>query len=250
MGTVCSPSFSLGRIITALTLFAISFGYVEAAVVVYLRATYEPLHQRLYPDRPPTDLFPIIRLEQLEAAGPEYVQRLYTELAREAATLLMLAAVAFAAARNARQWFAAFGIAFGVWDIFFYIFLRVLIGWPASLFDWDLLFLLPLPWVGPVLVPVIVALSMIAAGAFVLWREARGRPIAFTRAHWMAIISGGALIVVAFCWDFRHIMAGGMPNPFNWPLFAVGEALGMTAFVHGAGQKPAGRCGEPDRSVS
>jgi hypothetical protein len=220
------------RTLTALALFGISFAYVEAAVVVYLRASYEPLHQRLYPERAPTDLFPIIRPDQLEAAGPEYPGRLYTELAREAATLVMLASVALAIAGNVRQWLAGFLVAFGVWDVFFYVFLFVLIGWPASLFAWDLLFLLPLPWVGPVLAPLIVALSMIACGVVILWRESRGRPVHLARSHWAAILAGGAIIVIAFCWDFRHIMAGGYPRSFNWPLFGLGETLGVVAFLH------------------
>lgn len=232
MGNTPSQSFGLARALTALTLFGISFGFVEAAVVVYLRVTYEPLHQQLYPDRPPTDLFPILRPEQLADASPVYTQRLYTELAREAATLIMLAAIALAAARNARQWLAAFAIAFGMWDIFFYISLRVLSGWPTSLLDWDLLFLLPLPWVGPVLAPVIVALSMIVAGAIVLWCEARGQPLALTRRHWATIFCGGAIIVIAFCWDWRNIMAGGCPRNFNWLLFILGEALGILSLAH------------------
>ena len=63
-------SFHLRRTLIALVLFGISFAYVEASVVVYLRASYEPLHQRLYPERAPTDLFPILRPDQLDAAGP------------------------------------------------------------------------------------------------------------------------------------------------------------------------------------
>jgi hypothetical protein len=220
------------RALTALILFAIAFGYVEAAVVVYLRVSYEPLHQWLYPDQAPTDLFPILAWEQLEAAGPEYVQRLYTELAREAATLVMLAGVALTVAHTIRQWFAAFMIVFGVWDIFFYVFLRVLIGWPASLFDWDLLFLLPLPWVGPVLAPVVVSLSMILAGCIILWRESTGRPLRLTASHWITILIGGVALVSAFCWDYRNILQEGLPNPFNWPLFAFGEFVGLAAFLH------------------
>ena len=92
------------RVIVALFSFGITFGYVEAAVVAYLRASYEPLHQRIYPDRPATDLFPILRLDQLDAAGPQYRERLYIELGREAATLVMLAAVALAVACNLREW--------------------------------------------------------------------------------------------------------------------------------------------------
>ena len=174
---------------------------------------------------------------QLEAAGPQYVQQLYTELVREAATLVMLAAVALAVARNLREWFAAFVVAFGAWDVFFYVFLRVMTGWPVSLFDWDLLFLLPLPWVGPVLAPVLVALAMIAAGLALLNREASGRPVLLSRGHWSAISTGGLVVIVAFCWDWRNILAGGLPNPFPWPLFAFGLLLGLAGYLHARSQR-------------
>src|SRR5262249_41148126 len=154
-----------------LVLFGTSFGYVEAAVVVYLRAHYEALHQRLHPERTPGDYFPILTLEQLHAAGPEYARFLYTELVREVATMLMLAAVSICVAGNFRQWLAAFMVAFGVWDLAYYLSLTLLIGWPDSLFDWDLLFLLPVPWAGPVWAPVAVALVMVGAGGVLLWRE-------------------------------------------------------------------------------
>jgi len=226
------PNSRLLRTFAALLAFGVSFGYVEAAVVVYLRASYEPLHQRLYPDRSPTDLFPVILPQQLEAAGPEYVHRLYAELAREAATLVMLAAVGLAVARNVREWLAAFVVAFGVWDICFYFWLCVLIGWPASLFDWDLLFLLPLPWVGPILAPTLVALAMIGAGTIVLLRESSGRPVRLGTGNWAATASGGLFVVIAFCWDWRNILSGGLPNPFHWPLFALGLGLGLSGLIH------------------
>ena len=87
----------------------------------------------------------------------EQQKTLFIEIGREAATMLMLAAIALAVARNTRQWTAAFAIAFGVWDIVFYACLKLLLGWPASLFTWDILFLIPVPWVGPVLAPVLIS---------------------------------------------------------------------------------------------
>jgi len=217
----------LARVLTGLLLFGLSFGYVEAAVVAYLRPLYQPLHGRAA-----DDLFPLVTLQQLAAAGSHYPRLLATELLREAATLLMLAAVALAAASNFRQWFAAFLIAFGVWDIFFYVFLKVLLDWPASLLTWDLLFLLPVPWVGPVLAPVLVALAMIGSGVITLWREADGRPIRLGWSHGAILVLGGLLIVTAFCWDYQNILASGLPNPFNWPLFILGLAIGVGGFLH------------------
>lgn len=224
---------NLGRTLIALLLFGVSFGYVEAAVVVYLRAIYEPMRMGLVPDARPGELFPLLRLEQIEAAEPQHVRTLISELGREAATLLLLAAMALAIARNFCQWFAAFVVAFGLWDIFYYVFLKVLIDWPESLFTWDILFLLPVPWVGPVMAPMLVALSMIAAGVVVLWLEWRGRPVRPGWADWTAIVVGGLLIVAACCWDFRNTAAGGEPNPFNWWLLAAGEVVGLAGFVQG-----------------
>ena len=235
--------FHLGRVLTALLLFGMAFGYVEAAVVVYLRALYEPMRQRLEPGRDPGQLFPLVRLDQLEAEGPQHVRRLMTELGREAATLVILAAAGLAVAHNVHQWLAVFMIGFGLWDIFYYVFLKLLLDWPASLFTWDILFLLPAPWVGPVLAPVLVSASMIAAGVTILQRESVLRPILFDRLHWTFIIGGGLTIAASFCWDFRNTSAGGWPNPFNWPLFALGESVGAAAFVHAAlrrGRQPSG----------
>jgi hypothetical protein len=220
------------RVLTALVVFGVAFGFVEAAVVVDLRAHYEPLHRRLFPDRPADDLFPMLRVEQLRAAGPVYMRLMAVELAREAATIAMLAAVALGVARNAREWLAAFAMAFGAWDLAFYGSLKLLLDWPRSLWTWDLLFLLPVPWVGPVLAPGLVAATMVAAGAVVIGREAMGRPVRIGLGGWAAIVGGGLILVAAFCWDFRNTMAGGLPNPFHWPLFALGEGVGLAGFLH------------------
>src|SRR5258708_5891646 len=107
------------RAVAALFLFGISFGYVEAAVVVYLRAIYDPIRRHLHPERGPNDLFPLITSQELAKTGPENPRRLVIEIGREAATMLMLGAVALAVARNIHDWIAAFAIAFGVWDICF-----------------------------------------------------------------------------------------------------------------------------------
>jgi hypothetical protein len=226
---VARPHFV--RSLAAIVAFAVAFGYVEAAVVVYLRALYEPIHQRLHPDRPSDDLFPVIRLDQLEAEGTAARRQLDIEVIRELATLVMLGAIGLAVGRTFHEGFAAFVVAFGIWDIFFYVFLKLLIDWPDSLLTWDLLFLLPVPWTGPVLAPVIVAGSMVGSGIVVLAREDGKMPVRLTRGEWAAVCTGGILLVSAFCWDFRNILGGGVPNAFHWPLFAVGEILGLAGFL-------------------
>jgi hypothetical protein len=225
---------SFRRELSALLLFGVAFGYVEAAVVVYLRTIDEPARRHARPERAADDVFPLSQPADWRQSGLEPVcwRIVATECAREFATLLMLAAVALAHARNLRQWFAGFMIAFGVWDILYYVFLKVLIGWPASLWTWDILFVLPVTWAGPVVTPVLVAGEMTIGGSLILWSEAAGTPVRFGRGHWAAILGGGLIVVTAFCWDFRNVVAGGMPNPFNWPLFILGNVLGIAGFLH------------------
>jgi hypothetical protein len=218
------------RVIAGLVLFSVTFGYVEAAVVAYLRTIYTPLHAHFYPGSA-SEIFPLLSLEQLRTLGPEHLLRLKTELGREFATLLMLAGAAVIAARNMREWAAAFLICFGIWDITFYLFLKLLLQWPASLLTWDILFLLPVPWTGPVITPVLVSLSMIGSGLILLWREYHGRPVRITGVRWGLILLGGLLIFAAFIWDFRNTASGGNPNSFNWILFLAGEAVGLLSFA-------------------
>jgi hypothetical protein len=234
------------RTVAALFLFGISFGYLEAAVVVYLRAIYDPIRHRLHPDRPAGELFPLISPQELADAGPENPRRLLIEIGREASTIAMLAAIGLAAGRNFSQRMAAFAIVFGLWDIFFYVFLRLMIHWPQSLFTWDILFLIPLPWVGPVLAPVIIATTLVVCGVVSLGLGGvRARPL-----DWMAMIVGGLIVILAFVWDFRNTTAGGLPNPFNWPLFLAGEAISLAAFVSAVWRQVSRESRKPLDSVS
>jgi len=216
------------RTVAALFLFGISFGYLEASVVVYLRAIYDPIRQQIHPGRQPGELFPLISTEQLAAAGPEHPRQLAIEVGREAITILMLAAFGLAAGRNFNERMAAFAVAFGLWDIAFYAFLKLMIHWPASLFTWDILFLIPLPWVGPVLAPCLVSLTLIVCGLISL--KMGGLPA--SPLAWAGMIAGGIGVILSFVWDYRNTMTGGLPNPFNWPLFLASEALAVAGFIY------------------
>jgi hypothetical protein len=222
----------LARVLLSIILFGIAFGCVEAAVVVYLRTLGEPVREKVLAGQAHDEVFPLLTLEQWRDAGMDFTPLAITELTRELATMLMLAAIGLACARNTRQWLAGFMIAFGVWDIFYYVFLKLFVGWPASLWTWDLLFLIPVPWSGPVITPVLVSLAMIGAGLAIFKREADGIAVQLSPADWTAIVGGGLVIIVAFCWDFPHTARGGMPHPFNWPLFLVGLAIALSGFVH------------------
>jgi len=101
------------RTVAALFLFGVSFGYLEAAVVSYLRDLYDPIRRQIHPERSKGELFPLITAEQLRDSGAGNTRRLLTELGREASTLIMLAAIGLAASRRPHQWVAASLIAFG-----------------------------------------------------------------------------------------------------------------------------------------
>ena len=119
----------------------------------------------------------------------------------------MLAAFALIAGRNFNQRMAAFAVAFGLWDISFYAFLKLMIHWPDSLNTWDILFLIPLPWIGPVLAPVLVSAALIVCGLISLIRG--GIPARLP--HWLFMIAGGLVVILSFVWDFRNVIAGGEP---------------------------------------
>ncbi|MER3474533.1 MAG: hypothetical protein C4335_10995 [Armatimonadota bacterium] len=147
------------------TLFAIAMGYVEAAVVVYLRTLY-------YPDGFPIPVrlgvIPIrfTRIPEFERRMPQSILR--TEIGREVATIVMLASLALLVGKTPLQMLAVFLLAFGVWDICYYLFLKVLIRWPESLKTLDVLFLIPVPWTGPVWLPVSISALMVIVGVAIL----------------------------------------------------------------------------------
>lgn len=218
-------------------LFAVAFGYVESAVVVYLRVVYDPIRASLHPEQPAESLLPLITVEELREVDPTHIRNLVIELGREAATILMLVVVALLATRRRGEWLAMFMINFGVWDITYYLGLKAMIGFPASLLTWDILFLLPTPWLGPVLAPVIVSLSMIGAGLVMLARTSRGRPLQAKWFHWVGIVAGGLIVIASFCKDYAGTLSGEMPEEFSWLIFGCGELVGLAAFAHALGMK-------------
>jgi hypothetical protein len=150
----------------------------------------------------------------------------------------MLSGGGLLAARERGQWIAGFAIAFGVWDISFYVFLKVLLDWPASLLTWDILFLIPVPWVGPVLAPVIVSAVMIVCGFIALRRDWDGRPIDATSSHWIGLIAGALVIIASFTWNYRTLIAGAPPEHFNWILLVAGLLAGVGTFAHAWLKRP------------
>jgi hypothetical protein len=171
---------SLGRLI-ALIFFGIAFAYIESAVVVYLRAIF-------YQDG---FNFPLTAFEEIAGFGPYLV----TEIGREAATLVLMFTASYMLGRNLRRRIAYFLTIFAVWDIFYYVWLKVLIDWPASILDWDVLFLMPAVWAGPVLAPIITSLTMLVI-ASVLFSS---RAIEITKPRLIGFIAAVLMIVILFC---------------------------------------------------
>jgi len=197
-----------------LTVFAVAMAYLEAAVVVYLRLLYYP----------GGFTFPLVIIPGSQAL---------IEIGREIATLIMLWAAGRLGTRGGWPGFAGFMFVFGVWDIFYYVWLKALLGWPASLLTWDVLFLVPVPWIAPVLAPILVSLSLIGAAVASEILGARGRPLRASVGEWLGVAAAGLLVILSFTWDAKEIVGGRVPTDFRWALFAVGEALALALLVRG-----------------
>ena len=194
-------------------LFAIAMAWLESATVYYLRVLVGRL-----------DPYQANPLPIHGALGP-------VELVREVATLVMLLCVGMLAGRTWQTRLAYSAIAFGVWDIFYYVFLKVIYDWPKSLFDWDILFLLPLPWWGPVLAPVSVASLMILWGTLVSQRRSEPSHTSLT-STWVLASIGIVLALYTFMADALHVAHQGvdatrmvLPKTFKWSVFVVALAL-------------------------
>jgi hypothetical protein len=196
------------------TIFATAMGYLEAAVVFYLRTMVD----RLQPYQPE----PLPNFAHL--AGPE--------IAREFATMVMLLTIGWIAGRTWRGRLGFALLTFGIWDIAYYIFLIPLTNWPNSITDWDILFLIPLPWWGPVWSPISIALLMIAFGLLSTILEQGEPPIWPRRAANILCFIGIFIALYVFMADALSVASQGeqalrnlLPSTFNWPLFTAGWLL-------------------------
>jgi hypothetical protein len=191
--------------------FAIAMAWVEAASVFYIRALVD-------------------RIEPYQADPlPIHGVLGNVELWREAATLVMIATLGVLAGRTWRRRAGYAALAFGVWDIFYYVFLRLISGWPRTLLDWDILFLLPVPWWGPVLAPVSIALVMILWGTLATQsRDGVRDPRWASTLGWVGIVLALALFMID-AWlalpHGREAVLQVLPTTFNWLLFWVALLL-------------------------
>jgi hypothetical protein len=138
--------------LAAVAIYAAAMAVVEAMVVYYLRRLFALQYAAVF--APGRFSFPhaYLRHEQI----------------REAATIVMLLIVAYLAGRGLLQKLAYFLFAFGVWDIGYYVALKIMLGWPPSLGTRDLLFLTPRQWWAPVWEPLLASTAFIIVGSLLL----------------------------------------------------------------------------------
>lgn len=214
-------------------LFALAMGSLEAIVAWYLRLLYYPTGFS----------FPIVSM-------PEVV--LLAEMVRETATIVMIASVALIAGNNKIQRASLFFFIFGIWDICYYLGLKILTGWPDSLFTWDILFLVPFPWTAPVLAPVICSLLFVAFGGTVFIMNSRGFEFTPGWRDALPVSAGLVIILITFlsdCFKVIRDAAGAaghsflpgrdvadaisryVPERYNWMLFLTGTGIIIISFL-------------------
>jgi len=208
--TFSEPLKRTFKILFIVVVFSIAFGYIEAAVVVYLRQIFHP----------DGFTFPMT----VFGASPLFKRFLLTEIGREAATIVLIFTGAWLSGHNLQQRFAYFMIIFAVWDIFYYVWLKVLLDWPASIMDWDILFLIPVTWASPVLYPVLISITLIGFAIVILCRCSYGQP-------WLAFSTSGLVVVLSFCLPGLHITEQEYASYFYRTLFAAGYLLGLVVFL-------------------
>jgi hypothetical protein len=219
------------RTLILLFIFSIAMGFMESAIVIYLRELYYPAGFNF----PLTVIPPNIAI---------------VEITREAATLIMLLTIALLTGRTTFQRLAYFLFCFAVWDLFYYIFLKIFLNWPESLFTWDILFLIPVPWIGPVIAPCILSLTMITLTLLIPLAEKNKVDLTLKKSEWSLFILGTVTIIYSFITDYIGLAskAGSglsaeekqnlfsefgsyVPHQFNWVIFFVGEFLLILAIL-------------------
>ncbi|MCF8327680.1 MAG: hypothetical protein K9I29_05250 [Bacteroidales bacterium] len=217
------------------TIFGVAFAMIETAVVIYLRELYYPEGFG----------FPL-KVSGMEVMG--------VEMYREFATLLLLVSGAILAGKTGKERFAWFIFAFAIWDIFYYVFLFVFLGWPQSLLTWDVLFLLPFTWVGPVIAPIINSLTMILLAVVIVHFERIKKYVIIRFYHWFLLLAGAVVVIIAYVEDYLEYMlqeftVGGLlgkanideildfasnyvPDHFKWWIFSIGAGIHLLVIFH------------------
>lgn len=206
---------------TALWVFALAFGWIEAAVVVYLRE----VHLRELALRGTSDF---AGLQVTLVSLPDRLVGM--EMVREVCTIILLSAGAWLAGRRGRDRAGAFLLSFGIWDLTYYAVLKGVAHWPNSLTAWDILFLIPLPWVAPVWAPIVIATLFVGAGTYLFWTAEREKSYRWTDAA--ILMAAAVLTTTAFLVEARAAIDHRAPQHFPVWLFSAGVVLAAAWFVH------------------
>lgn len=197
-------SHSVKTRLISVSLFAIAMGFLEAICVVYLR-------QILLPPDGSLNSIPFTNFN------------FTVEIIREITTMVMLTTVAILAAYNWRTRLAMFFLAFGIWDIFYYIGLKIFLNWPATIVEWDALFLVPVNWYGPVLAPVLISMYFIIVSIVIVFREATGKKLHITIPVILLQLLTFVVWYYSFTKDSSVISEFGYESAtYSWLLFVLG----------------------------
>lgn len=228
---------SFTKKITWLTLFSVAMGFMETAIVIYLRKIYYPQGF----------CFPLIPVE------PDIA---LVEFLREAATIIMLLGIGLLAGKTASQKFSFFIYCFAIWDLVYYLFLKIFLNWPGAWSAWDILFLIPVPWVGPVWAPCVVAITMILFAVVINYKVEKGYEARIRGTEWMLFIVGSLVIIASFITPYMsYLKQKGasawtlnssrelfdeirqfVPDAYNWMLFVMGEVILLAGLALYAGR--------------
>jgi hypothetical protein len=217
-----------------LLLFAVAMGFMEAIIVLYIR-------EISYPEG---FVFPL---------NPLPTSLMKAELIRELSTMVMLLTVAWLTGKTFLRRLNAFLFLFGIWDIFYYVALRLFLDWPESLLTWDILFLIPVIWIGPVLAPLICSVTMILMAICFEWLKTKNKITSLRWYELMIIFTGAIIIYITFTYDFSMIILKGnylsellslaentqfnkiltnyIPEKFKWGTFTVGITIIVFASI-------------------
>lgn len=196
-----------------IAVFSVAMAYLEAAIVVYLRMLFYPEGFQFPLKIMPTSTF-------------------FIEFGREFATLVMLVVIGYLSGKTRIERFFYFIFCFGIWDIFYYVWLKVLLNWPASIYQDDILFLIPIPWIGPVLAPIIVSLTMIIASILSISLQEKVGDLKVEKQHLLLTILGCISILISFFWNAYTVNLLEESDPgFQWGIFLIGEVMLISGLI-------------------
>lgn len=222
---------TIKKIITV-SIFAIAMAFLENVIVIYLRKLYYPNGFN----------FPLASVDSF-VFNVEFIRELFT--------IVMLYCIGYLAGKKFPEKFAYFLYSFAIWDIFYYVFLKLILNWPSSFLTWDLLFLIPFSWASPVLAPIICSITMIVLSMVLITLEDKKYKVKIIFREWSLLILGSIFILYTFLFDYGRIIfqkkyamdyiylmnnqnflndvGKYIPTHYNWLLFILGEILLIVA---------------------